>query len=225
MRQSRKAGLLSKPGLPWFKYECEISEEQVDNPIVSDWVSVGGGGIDGEYSATGRQDWWLSTSPYRFYLSGKTVTISESNPGTVYNVNSDGTILTRTTVGVSSSGAWSETYRKTITHRYEWVTVYTPGNLIGVVRTADGKLPNENNGYTYVTTYKGYTIMEERQGDYYAYTTTLPTINVPTYNFSAKIEDGVLVVTGDGSATIVDDVLVVTGGGSASVENNTLYVR
>lgn len=228
MRQSRKAGLVAASGVRWFKYECEAEEERRDSPIISDWECiVDEAGLNAGVTITGRTGWYYGGGAYTGYLDvdGSEITISASNPGTVYQVNSDGTVLTQCTIEVHSDGAWYWEYRKTLTHNYYWVTIYPHGNLIGTIRAKDGEYPEESNGYAYVDIYSGHTIMEDSGGRYFSYTTTKPKVDVPAYTLNASIEDGVLVVTGDGSAAITDDVLVTTGAGSASVENNILYVR
>ena len=229
MRHSRKAGLLTTRGVRWFKYECEVTKEPVYRQEETDWEFVSSIGVDDGYSITGSRDYtYISPDGLRYFAGADgTITITAPNTGSVYRVTLGTTLERDSLVSDGAGGTNNEIHRKTLTNilvRYD--TVYNIGAFIGSVRAAEGERPDAQNGYRYVGVSAGrIIIMQDGDGNYYAYTQTKPTFEVPSYTFSASIVDDVLVVTGDGSATIDDDVLVVTGGGSTSVENDILYVR
>ena len=210
MRLSRKAGLLAK-GILWHKYECNLTYKAYYRTEETDWQSAGGSEVrDGE-SISGYRDYTLIGNDGRYFFAGLggTTTIVAPNTGTVYRILGGETILEKdiffTRVGY---GTVQETHRKTLSHINDgYSIVYDIGDKIGSVRAEMDMYPDEENGYTYVITNNGYTIMTDGNGNYYAYNVTP---RPEPAEFTAKIED---------------DVLVVRGNGVATIENGILYVR
>ena len=228
MRQSRKAGLLGAVlGVAWFKYACTGKSETVyryKEENVPPLQFIG----DASTTWSGHEYVALSfdkTNNEWYYVAlggSKQIQGSEESTYAYALVPEDRTKHLR----VVSRGNGFAIYTTKVSTYSEIKHTYTVDKqrYFGHVRAARGEYPDEENGYHYVTTTDdGYIIMSKGTS-LYAYSTKR-SLEVPTYTFSASVNDGVLVVTGDGSATIVDDVLVTTGAGSASVENNTLYVR
>ena len=227
MRRSRKAGLLGAGGVAWFKYGCDVKRETVyrykeENVPPTQFVGDASMTWAGYASVTRLFD--KTNNEWYYSMSGgsKEILGSEDSTYAYASVPEDRTQYKR----VVSRGNGFAVYTTKISTYSEVSSTYIVDSqrYFGYVRASSGKYPDEDDGYSYVTTTSdGYIIMRTANA-YYAYSTKRP-LNVPTYTFSASINGNVLVVTGDGSANIVDDVLVTTGAGSASVENNILYVR
>jgi hypothetical protein len=170
MRLSRKAGILAS-GIIWFKYECEEDQELRDSPYISNWVIVGEGHLNDGVTITGRTSWYYGggASTNYFDTQGATVTLSVTNPGTVYQVNSDGTVLTEFVVQIEDDGVWVTESRKTLTHNYYYVQVFNVGDCVGRALASEGEYPDVKKGFTYAATKGEYTIMQDRNGNYFAY--------------------------------------------------------
>ena len=202
MRLSRKAGLIAC-GVKWIKYACTRNVNHQD-------------GYEFAYSETAKESgtnsdvWFQGTTSFKTTFNGTEYVyeplgdqshVSVDKPGTVYQAY--GTMLEIYTV--YSNGYYTIKIR-TLSTFPKYVYDYSVGEEIGSVRSAKDKYPDEKNGYRYVTVYDGYTIMNIG-ADFYAY-------EVAPSPEPAKF-----------TARIQDDVLVVRGNGVATIENGVLYVR
>ena len=172
MRPSRKAGLFAR-GVQWAKYEChytwDLDYARDYGDLVEEEIS------EEEYlrSNTGYGTYQIkynyNTEQVYFVPSGELIT---GTGRMLWNISADGQTATGVSVRIDRQGSSTGYERATRidrilrTYRYYY---YEVSNMIGYIRAEDGKYPDEKNGYTYVTTYAGYTIMKDGDGEYYAY--------------------------------------------------------
>ena len=168
MRHSRKAGLLNR-GVMWIKHECDIYTE-IDGYEVHQyaWKTIESGTNESirrtGYSLLPRIVWSAYYGRYIYDQQGEQRDISVHEPGTIYICIDPETVQMIT---VNTSGSYSIKEQEiSTTPRYR--DAYDIFQAIGSVRASDGEYPDAKNGYTYVTIYDGYTIMNDN-GDYYAY--------------------------------------------------------
>ena len=176
MRISRKSGLLPC-AVKWIKYACKLVEEPQYDYTETDWhmfriADAADTSIRG-YHNYGKA--WFGDTCY-YYLEYPITTISADYYGTVYELeNSVGghsdTVIQHTIEASNevSSGVVLKSYERTITrHLTGYVDGYEVEDEIGTVRAGKNEYPDEKNGYSYVTTTGGYTIMKGYD-NYYAY--------------------------------------------------------
>ena len=169
MRLSRKAGLLAC-GVRWNKYSCTIYsvfDGYICNP--SAWLTIQSG-TDPNYSHNGHSsfpsiEWSDFHNCYIYYQQGEKIDISPHEPGTVYECPDPETLWQYT---VYTTGYYT-IREQTINTQPSYRSAYSIGAITDTVRAAKGEHPDADNGYTYVTVYDGYTIMEDPDGNLYAY--------------------------------------------------------
>lgn len=168
MRLSRKAGLLTC-GVKWIKYACTRKYELVGRypENISGWERVDSGvdltaRFEG-YSSFGYA-WDATTGQYIYEGTGNWTYCSLDHIASVYIA--EGTTLYRWSM--QTTGFWEKNKLTCRTVNY-YDYRYDHGDKIGSVRAAEGEYPDAKNGYTYVTTTDGYTIMTDGYGNYYAY--------------------------------------------------------
>lgn len=166
-------GALAAGYLRWAKYACEITLEEVYTTTETDWVLGSGGGVDDGESITGSREYGYHTvsDGRRFVVSGGEMTITAPNTGTVYRVIDNGHTVEKDIFFADEVyGTQQETYRKTLTNTLGYDKSYKIGDYLGYVRVADDeRLVEVENGYTYYGSYAGYTVLEDSDGNYYAY--------------------------------------------------------
>lgn len=167
------AKLFFTDGVEWKKYKCTVETETYEEEYTyyeekEKWNS-GASPCD---SITGAANYSFDSKTGTFATKGSTVTFpgSYGHGGRVYSGGGDsidveqlfddhGTwyVNTGTFTAVKRTGTDTKTR-----------TTYTVGNSLGSVYADEGARPDSDKGYTYVTTYNGYTIM--KSGNlYYAY--------------------------------------------------------
>ena len=168
---SRRGGLLSY-GAAWDKYNYNFQVvKDLTGYKLSDWVTLGSGTFEGEWSGHTSYKFEIVPHPsehydrYQFKAAGAGITVSKANPGTVYNVDN----LSLVRVTIDSEGNYTserQTIESTYTNEtWEWFV----GNRIGVVRAKEGTYPDEGRSYSYYTTEGDYIIMESPDKAKYAY--------------------------------------------------------
>lgn len=169
MRLSRKAGALACD-IRWIKYAC-TAEEYISNSNFSqlDW-STQKQGTDATKTYAGFSGYGIHLIGNEFQYFGYQpyITISTNNPGTVYDFADIGTFWSLRRYTIDSAGNYSESARALFT-KHEYATRYPLGEQVGAVYSANGAYPDVKNGYTYVTVCDGYTIMQDSDGNYFAY--------------------------------------------------------
>lgn len=231
MRLSRKAGLLAC-GVLWIKYACEYVPKGSPVEIHNNSEPTGGGGYFHKDSfpmkVHTQLGYYFDTDLQKYVYRGlesKTYTWDDVvNGGFDYYV-ADGTetVLINKMRPYDDTLAHATTYKKVIGTRFTETDTCTIGDKIGPVRAAKDKYPDEENGYTYVATQGQNIIMQDGNGNYYAYILASAVPSEPP--LSATIENDVLEVRGEGTAEIIDNVLVVRGKSVATIANGILYVR
>lgn len=173
MRLSRKAGLLAC-GVKWTKYECDYTWKLTIDRDYGDLVEEEISEEEYQQSNTGYTTYTFeydySNETCRFVPAGK---LRTSTDMMLYSFSADGQVCTGTSVRIDRQGSSTGYERATRvdrilrTYRYYY---YEVGAAIGSVRATEGKHPDVKKGYTYVTDYNGYTIMQDPDtGYYYAY--------------------------------------------------------
>lgn len=147
--------------VPWTKYKC-VRDEYEDYSISGPHAVASG--TDASKSFTGYEGYEYDDDNGIVYGVGEQKTADINNTSVfVYIIIDDRTVHE---CWVVSNGRW--TIR-------EWsvgcrtIVEYYIRTLVGTVLVADGEYPDENLGYTYVDVYDGYTIMQDPDGNYYAY--------------------------------------------------------
>ena len=231
MRLSRKAGLLAC-GVLWIKYACEYVPKGSYEPIHNNPEPTGGGFFVNKDSFPMRVctqfGYWFDGQSQKYVYeqyNKKTYYWNDVvNGGFDYYI-ADGTetMYMHEVRPYDDTFAHATTYKRVIGTRITETDSCTIGDKIGFVRAAKYKYPDEKNGYSYVATQGQNIIMQDGDGNYYAYilASAVPS-EIP---LSATIENDVLEVRGEGTAEIIDNVLVVRGKSVATIANGILYVR
>lgn len=227
MRLSRKAALMAN-GIRWRKFNCTARYQSGYESSQTGWELVTRGSATGA-SFSGYTSYSIETTgsgsgtSFAYVGTGSRITISSSNPGTVYQPNGSTIIRYRIT------GDTFDTYTNSVSAKFvSWYT-YIVGDEIGYVRAAKDEYPDANIGYTYVSMSHQadgqYLIMKKSNAEYYAYLSTATTGNVPSYTNVATIQDDVLFTTGNvGDSGVVNGEAALLGSNTATIEDDILYV-
>lgn len=155
----------------WSKYACEITLEEVYTTTETDWELVSGGGVEDGDSITGYPEYtYVSIEGRRFAVTGYERTITAPDTGTVYRVSNNGLTVEKDIFFTDEVyGTCEENYRKTLTNTLGYDKSYKIGDHLGYVRVADDERLADVENKSYYGSYAGYTILEDSDGNYYAY--------------------------------------------------------
>lgn len=152
----------------WTKYNCTRKSKTGYTYTESEWKWEGTPPGD---SVTGYTSYAKASggSIYYYVPAGSQKTVSRKNLGTVYQIDSsDSTIVYKIMYYDNQGTIEAEVYKRTISTSSYIYYAYEIGDKIGAVTAAEGAYPEADQGYIYVTTSNGYTIMKNGN-TYYAY--------------------------------------------------------
>ena len=152
----------------WTKYSCLQKASTTSSYFLGVQQTVSQGwDTSGKTYFQGFSDYTFNRIAGTVYASGSQSVVDMSHPGAVYeDYGSDRKSIYG--YAVRADGFW-HTFTMTVRAETTTTYTYTVKDKVGTVRAAEGYAPDTKNGYTYVTTYNGYTIMQDADGDYYAY--------------------------------------------------------